>query len=257
MDTKDWESELGALERRWRRRLVGVVLIGMIVALAPAIAIASHQFTDVPNGHTFHGDIDHIYDARITAGCGGGEFCPEDAVSRGQMSAFLVRTGGRVAYDSNNFQFNLTTKKTLADTTIRAGNVPGGTAFIKLDASFYAYTNSNNEVNCNPCIALFQVEYPVGATASIPSYVTLMNVSTTILELESGSVTWVVAVPTGVDVTFLLTGQRLVGSGSGVTNAIGSLTATYYPFSGQGSNVLSTSTDHALPVDLTPTAPSD
>jgi S-layer homology domain len=55
--------------------------------------LASHQFSDVPNSNIFHGDVDALVDAGVTAGCGGGKYCPNQAVTRGQMAAFMNRLG--------------------------------------------------------------------------------------------------------------------------------------------------------------------
>ncbi|HDH02733.1 MAG TPA: hypothetical protein ENH15_00630 [Actinobacteria bacterium] len=42
-------------------------------------------------GHSFADEIDRLSAAGVTLGCGGGQFCPNDPVTRGQMAAFLVR----------------------------------------------------------------------------------------------------------------------------------------------------------------------
>lgn len=47
-------------------------------------------FTDTAN-NTFAADIDSLAAAGITTGCGGGAYCPNDAVTRAQMAAFLAR----------------------------------------------------------------------------------------------------------------------------------------------------------------------
>ena len=39
----------------------------------------------------FEGDIDWLYQAGITEGCGDGGYCPDDPVTRGQLAAFLHR----------------------------------------------------------------------------------------------------------------------------------------------------------------------
>jgi hypothetical protein len=55
---------------------------------------ASHQFNDVPNSHTFHNAIAWMKDNNITVGCnppGNTNYCPDDNVTRGQMSAFMKR----------------------------------------------------------------------------------------------------------------------------------------------------------------------
>lgn len=74
---------------RWR--LGAILIIGALTV--PGLVLASHQYTDVPDTHTFHDHIDVITDAGLTAGCGGGKFCPDVAVTRGQMAAFLNRLG--------------------------------------------------------------------------------------------------------------------------------------------------------------------
>ena len=67
--------------------------LGLLALAIPALALASHQFTDVPTTHRFHDDIDAIADAGVTLGCGGGKYCPDKVVTRAQMAAFLNRLG--------------------------------------------------------------------------------------------------------------------------------------------------------------------
>jgi hypothetical protein len=47
-------------------------------------------FTD-DNKSIFRNDINQLAASGITAGCGGGKFCPHGMVTREQMSAFLWR----------------------------------------------------------------------------------------------------------------------------------------------------------------------
>lgn len=76
------------------RRLAITVAVAALALGVPLGAFASHQFTDVPNSHPFHADIDALYDSGVTTtGCGGGKFCPDQYVTRGQMAAFLNRLG--------------------------------------------------------------------------------------------------------------------------------------------------------------------
>jgi hypothetical protein len=56
--------------------------------------VATHTFNDVPDSHTFHGDIEWLEASGVTKGCNppaNTEFCPDDNVTRGQMSAFMKR----------------------------------------------------------------------------------------------------------------------------------------------------------------------
>ena len=55
---------------------------------------ATGVFTDVPIGSFADGWIEQLASEGITAGCGGGNYCPDDAVTRAQMAVFLVRTFG-------------------------------------------------------------------------------------------------------------------------------------------------------------------
>lgn len=50
------------------------------------------DFLDVPGSHALHGRIEAVFRAGITAGCGGGNYCPGQAVSRAQMAVFLLRS---------------------------------------------------------------------------------------------------------------------------------------------------------------------
>jgi hypothetical protein len=72
--------------------LLAAVILGAAVAF-PLAVVANHQFSDVPTADPFHGDIDAIADAGVTAGCGGGKYCPDAFVTREQMAAFLNRLG--------------------------------------------------------------------------------------------------------------------------------------------------------------------
>lgn len=71
-----------------------VVLVLAVAALAfPLGALANHQFTDVPTDASYHDDVEALVAAGVTSGCGGGKYCPGNAVTRGQMAQFLNRLG--------------------------------------------------------------------------------------------------------------------------------------------------------------------
>ncbi len=55
--------------------------------VSPAPAIAT--FADVPTSSPQFKFVEALVAAGITAGCGGGNYCPNDAVTRGQMAVFL------------------------------------------------------------------------------------------------------------------------------------------------------------------------
>jgi hypothetical protein len=50
------------------------------------------DFLDVDAGNLFHDDVVTLVRNGITAGCGGGNYCPASAVTRAQMAVFLLRS---------------------------------------------------------------------------------------------------------------------------------------------------------------------
>ena len=66
-------------------------------------------FTDVPVGSFGFNWIQKLYELGITSGCGNGNFCPDETVTRDQMAVFVVRTrlGGSTAFGYNPLPFFL------------------------------------------------------------------------------------------------------------------------------------------------------
>jgi carboxypeptidase T len=52
------------------------------------------DFLDVPANHPFHTEIGKLSARGVTTGCGDGNYCPEQVVTREQMAAFIIRTLG-------------------------------------------------------------------------------------------------------------------------------------------------------------------
>ena len=78
-----------------RRRVLSVATIAfLIVALVPlTVMAAGGQFVD-DDDSIFEGDIEWLAAANVTKGCNpptNDRFCPNDAVTRGQMAAFMHR----------------------------------------------------------------------------------------------------------------------------------------------------------------------
>lgn len=68
----------------------GIVFYKLQVAPAPASA----TFNDVPTSHPFFRFVEALADAGTTGGCGGGNYCPDAPVTRGQMAVFLSQVLG-------------------------------------------------------------------------------------------------------------------------------------------------------------------
>ena len=60
-------------------------------ASAAGTTRAMTDFLDVPPSHLFHTFVIKLAINGITAGCGGGNYCPDNNVLRSQMAIFLLR----------------------------------------------------------------------------------------------------------------------------------------------------------------------
>jgi S-layer homology domain len=57
-------------------------------------APATSDFNDVPTSHPFFREIEALFKAGITSGCGGGNFCPDNPLTRAQAAALFSRALG-------------------------------------------------------------------------------------------------------------------------------------------------------------------
>ena len=57
----------------------------------PPAGPGTPTFGDVGTGHQFYDLIEEFSAQGFTSGCGGGNYCPDSSVTRGQMSVFLLR----------------------------------------------------------------------------------------------------------------------------------------------------------------------
>ncbi len=73
-------SYFGYVEIHWRRT----------VSDPPTTA----TFGDVPSSHPYFQFIEALASSGITGGCGGGNYCPDRPLTRGQMAAFLAKALG-------------------------------------------------------------------------------------------------------------------------------------------------------------------
>jgi hypothetical protein len=63
-----------------------------VLQVSPAPAKA--DFGDVPTTHQFFKFIEALYYSGITAGCGGGNYCPDRPLTRGEMAVYLATALG-------------------------------------------------------------------------------------------------------------------------------------------------------------------
>ena len=68
------------------------VSVGYRLQVSPPPPTAT--FNDVPTGHPFFQYIEALAASGITGGCGNGNYCPDNPVTRGQMAVFLAKALG-------------------------------------------------------------------------------------------------------------------------------------------------------------------
>ena len=106
-----------------------LVLIIAVAALAfPLGALAVHNFDDVATSASYHDEVESLVGAGVTAGCGGNNYCPGSAVTRGSMAQFLVRGLSRAAMSSTLLDGSIVATDafvTVAAVTIEVGGVSG------------------------------------------------------------------------------------------------------------------------------------
>lgn len=69
------------------------VILGSVKENIDFALIPVPAFADVPCTGGFAGDwIEELAARGITAGCGGGNYCPQKPVTRAEMAVFLVKT---------------------------------------------------------------------------------------------------------------------------------------------------------------------
>jgi uncharacterized repeat protein (TIGR03803 family) len=71
---------------------------GLGTATATRVKAFFADFADVPQLDPFHDLVETIFRKGITAGCGGGNYCSQDAVTRAQMAVFLLKAEHGAAY---------------------------------------------------------------------------------------------------------------------------------------------------------------
>ena len=72
------------------RAIIAIVVLVCLGIVMPTRALAQ-TFDDVATDYWAYSFIETLAAHGITAGCGGGNFCPGDAVTRAQMAVFLER----------------------------------------------------------------------------------------------------------------------------------------------------------------------
>jgi hypothetical protein len=75
-----------------REQMAVFVLVSKGAPVPPACVAGSEVFTDVPASSPFCKWIEELARLGVVTGCGGGNYCPSDPVTREQMAVFVLRT---------------------------------------------------------------------------------------------------------------------------------------------------------------------
>jgi hypothetical protein len=228
--------------RRHRRRLIVLGVAALVLALPIAVS-ANHAFNDVPTSSTYHTTTARLVGAGITGGCGGGNYCPNAAVTRGQMAAFLNRGLGRAAQDSGVTEGDHWAsllplgEGAPAVTFLTIGGGAGGTAHVQVQGNLAAWTD---EAGVCPCEVVMALLSEVGEISTVAFQVIGTEASPPNNFFEaSASVSHLFTVPSGTEVGFALLAQitpTLPPSPENEADAFFSLQATYVPFTEDGGN---------------------
>ena len=76
---------------RSRLIVLAVAIAATSIMLGSAVIAQSSQFDDVPTDHYAHDAVEWAVDNRITVGCDGTNFCPDDSLTRAHLAAMLYR----------------------------------------------------------------------------------------------------------------------------------------------------------------------
>jgi hypothetical protein len=106
-------------DRPTRRRTI-LLLLTVALLNVPAVAVATHLFTDVADGSTHAAGIHYLAEGGITAGCTPTTYCPTDGLTRAQMGTFLHRASGNAP--GTDASVNAATVTAGAVQTVQASN---------------------------------------------------------------------------------------------------------------------------------------
>ncbi len=214
-------------------RLLLLIAAAVLVAV-PGAVLASDRHEDLPADHIYHEDAARMADAGITVGCSEDppRYCPGEALTRGQMAAFMSRGLSRTSFDTSVTSLSAANDfgGVPASVTIETGGAPGGTGHVVLQGSVTVYAEGDTS-SC-PCEIEAFVYRDADERAGPSSWTQLpAEKAGTGTASTSLSVTWMSPVGTGSAETFHLA-VFVNGAQPGGANAEGALTAVYVPFGG-------------------------
>jgi hypothetical protein len=237
--------------RRPARRTVAL-LLGLLLVGVPSVALANHQFPDVPSTYPFHNEIGAIAKAGVTTGFADGNYHPNDPVSRGAMAAFMHRGFGRVGLVAGGAPNNTTVSVPVgqistADVVIRriTVTVPGASnsftpnQLVYLQGEVAFATAMNTTAQGCPCMFDAIIRDTTSLATSTPQYMTFESTSSAAWNYNY-HVEALFAAPPGARTYELLAGLNARAASGNAASFIfhrsSSLSATTFPFGPTGAS---------------------
>ena len=219
-----------------RRRAALVLALVLALVAAPAIVLAAHQFSDVPDSNPFHDEISMLADSGVTLGCGGGKFCPRSSVTREQMAAFMTRGMGYATVAAGALPISESATTYLAVAELPAGGATGGSVYVTVSAD----VSLVDFVSGCPCAVIVGVENLDTGEIALESLFVVGSETVDGGSANTGSVHWVFQVPSGTTAAFGLYADVFTETVDSLgTNGVpapeeplltGNLVAEYSPF---------------------------
>jgi hypothetical protein len=251
------QEQLSQQQRPMRRRAPSrtrrtMLVIGLALALVitPAIALAAHQFGDVPNSNPFHTDIAALVNSGVTAGCGGGNYCPKAEVTREQMAAFLNRLGAlapdktpvvnaaKLGGRSANELVRVARGSTNVSTVLESTETPHGSVSITAPAAGFVLVTAAPTVQNSGCTNLCYFHHRVRhAQTGSHSIDAVDGVAGPPTFWGTAAISWVFPVTAGTH-TFESRLHRPAGGDGTLLAYFNALTALYTPFGSTGGGTL-------------------
>ena len=219
--------------RRW------ILLAALTAAVAVAVPVAWATFTDVPPSNPFYADINAIQGAGITSGCGGGNFCPTANITRMAEAAFVHRAASRMAQSTTitdtsiAYSTGYATDTIVGSVSIDVGGAPGGTQFVRVDATMSNYYAGGTT---RPSYVGFYIADGACTGAKSPEMRNaIANAAWTDV---TSSVSWTETVPTATTKTYRLCAYSWPAADNVTGAGAMTLDATTAPFGHSGGSVL-------------------
>jgi hypothetical protein len=216
-----------------RRNVLLAFALGAVGALLGGLTVAwaDHQFSDVPDSHSFHEQIGSVVDAGCATGFNDGTFRPGNSPTRGQFAYWMNNCGGRAQWDGSLSSFlndGDDDREFLAPTSVTAGAQGDGVGLVvvigtgTIDAS--ADGNVEWSLHADDGTSVDQLAEKNDAIYASPG--ATINPASTVTLLSA------VEIDAGETIDFFMNVHR--ADGIPLANIHADVVAMYFPFNGDG-----------------------